>query len=145
VSYRHTQPGTLILALLVPLLVFVVALAYSVGSLWYIYLIAGVLAVVTLMFWSLTVAVDRKSIRLRFGWGPVRKTFDLSGVKSATVVRNKWYWGWGIRYYFRGWLYNVSGLDAVELEMTDGRHYRIGTDEPRALQQAIDRALASRR
>jgi len=144
VSYRHTQPGTLILSILIPLVLFTLVLAFTLAFLWYTLVIAAFFAVVTLMFCSLTVSVDRDSIRLRFGVGPIRKSFRLSEVQSATVVRNRWYWGWGIRYYFRGWLYNVSGLDAVEIAMTDGRLYRIGTDEPQALQQAIETALTTR-
>jgi hypothetical protein len=39
------------------------------------------------------------------------------------------------------WIYNVSGFDAVELRMTDGRMYRIGTDEPHELEAAIRQML----
>ena len=45
----------------------------------------------------------------------------------------RWWWGWGVRYYGQGWLYNVSGLDAVEIRLKSGKHIRIGTDEPEAL------------
>jgi hypothetical protein len=34
-------------------------------------------------------------------------------------------------------LFNVSGLDAVEVELVDGKRIRIGTDEPQALVAAI--------
>ena len=40
----------------------------------------------------------------------------------------------------KGWLYCVSGLDAVEIVHKDGRVTRIGTDEAAALDQAIQRA-----
>jgi hypothetical protein len=56
------------------------------------------------------------------------------------VVRNRWYYGWGIRITPRGWLYNVSGLDAVELALKNGKCVRIGSDEPHALARAIDHA-----
>ena len=36
-----------------------------------------------------------------------------------------------------GWIWNVSGLDAVELLLGDGRVLRVGTDEPEALSRAI--------
>jgi hypothetical protein len=35
------------------------------------------------------------------------------------------------------WIYNVSGFDAVEITLKNGNTYRIGTDEPKELEQAI--------
>ena len=43
-----------------------------------------------------------------------------------------------------GWLYNVSGRRAVELELPGGRTFTIGTDEPDTLLAAIERARARR-
>jgi hypothetical protein len=56
-------------------------------------------------------------------------------------VRNKWWYGWGIRLTPHGWLFNVGGLDAVELELASGRKFRIGTDEPQGLLNAIRTAM----
>ena len=36
-----------------------------------------------------------------------------------------------------GWLFNVSGLQAVEIFLRSGKKYRIGTDEPERLVEAI--------
>lgn len=52
---------------------------------------------------------DRSSINLRFGLTPFRKRIPLSDISSCQQVRNRWYYGWGIRYIGIGWLYNVSG------------------------------------
>jgi len=52
-------------------------------------------------------------------------------------VKNPWYYGWGIRFTPHGWLYNVSGLHAVEIELKNGKKYRIGTDVPENLEKAI--------
>jgi hypothetical protein len=41
-------------------------------------------------------------------------------------------------------LWNVSGFDAVELVLDDGRRFRIGTDEPLALAAAIGREKGRR-
>lgn len=38
-------------------------------------------------------------------------------------------------------MYNVSGLDAVELVLRDGRRFRIGTNEPERLFEALQRKL----
>jgi len=38
-------------------------------------------------------------------------------------------------------IYNISGFDAVEIKMKDGKRYRIGTDEPKKLEVAITQAI----
>ena len=58
-------------------------------------------------------------------------------VRGVRQVRNKWWYGWGIRKIPKGWMYNVWGLDAVELEMESGKVFRIGTDEPDQLLGAL--------
>jgi len=50
-------------------------------------------------------------------------------VTAVRQVRNHWYYGFGIRKVPNGWMYNVSGLDAVELHLTSGKVFRIGTDD----------------
>ncbi len=92
-------------------------------------------------FSSLTVTVDDACLELRFGPGWIRKTFKLADIKSCRTVRNSPLLGWGIRWFPGGLLYNVSGLDAVELEMKNLKRYRIGTDEPQQLTSAIENKL----
>jgi len=57
------------------------------------------------------------------------------------VVKNHWYYGWGIRLTPHGVLYNVSGFYAVELRLRTGKEFRIGTDVPQELDAAIRQAL----
>jgi hypothetical protein len=91
-------------------------------------------------FGSLTVEVNHEAVLLRFGLGLVRRRFRLVDVTGVQVVRNRWYYGWGIHMVGKGWLYNVSGFDAVEIRFADGRADRIGTDEPELLCRAIKEA-----
>jgi hypothetical protein len=93
------------------------------------------------LFHSLTIEVDEESVALRFGIGVIRRRFPIAAIESARTVRNPWYCGWGIHRIRNGWLFNVSGFDAVELGMADGRRYRIGTDEPDRLRHEILRRL----
>lgn len=137
IRYHHRQLGALVLCiggltvlLLVSLLYFVDANPVGIAVLFIILLCLG-------LFWALTVEVSETDVLLRFGFGLIRKRFPLDSIVNARAVRNKWYFGWGIRLFPRGWLYNVSGLDAVELETTDGSVHRIGTDQPSELLMAI--------
>jgi hypothetical protein len=73
-----------------------------------------------------------------FGPGLIRKKIALADIREVHAVRNSWVAGWGIHWMpGRYWLWNVSGLDAVELTLTSGKKFRIGTDEPESLIRAI--------
>ena len=102
-----------------------------------------VLVVVAALFANLTVEVSNGRLFVRFGVGLIRKSFRIGDIVGVDAVRNRWYYGWGVRYTPHGWLFNVSGLDAVEIALENGRKYRIGTDEPEALLAAI-RAVSER-
>lgn len=99
-----------------------------------------VMAVTLVLFHSLTVLVSSSEIKVSFGIGLIRKRFRIDTVRSVCAVRNRWYYGWGIRKIPGGWMYNVSGFDGVEIQTGEGRYFRIGTDEPAALLEAIQSA-----
>jgi hypothetical protein len=136
--YRHTQIGWVILGVVAVLSLLVAPRLPEGGT----GLPGGpllvVLVLVAVLFGTLTVEVDREAIRLRFGIGLIRKRIPLTEVRAWQAVRNPWYSGWGIRILpGRAVVWNVSGYDAVELALADGRRFRIGTDEPGALVAAI--------
>ena len=106
--------------------------------------VLGSLVVALVLFSTLTVEVRRDSMELWFGPGLVRKRFAYKAMRGVRVVRNEWQFGWGIRRLPKGWLYCVSGLDAVEIEMADGHRHRVGTDRPQELEAAIREALGTR-
>ena len=77
---------------------------------------------------------------LYFGPRFFRKSFPLREIESVRPVRNPIFYGLGIHFIPGGMVYNVSGLDAVEIELGEGRRARIGTDEPTSLARAIEDA-----
>lgn len=103
--------------------------------------VIGILGVTAYSFRSLTVEVDDKEVRLQFGDGPIRKTVPLTDVASVKTVRTTPLQGWGMHFVGNGWLYNVYGLDAVEIAYSNGKRTLIGTDEPDRLVEAIDGRL----
>jgi hypothetical protein len=106
---------------------------------------AALTAVLGLMWSRLTVRIDRQHLRWAFGPGWPRFSVPIAAVQSAEVTRTRFWQGWGIRRVRNGWLYNVAGHDAVRLTRHDGRQVLLGTDEPRRLKAAIDRARAAHR
>ena len=142
VDYQHTQKGTVMIvglfgALLITVAIFLSVIEDEPMAAIASGLVSMILLACAYLFASLTVKVSPQWISLRFGPGLFRKRFAVAEVTGVRVVRNRWYYGWGIRLTPRGWLYNVSGLDAVEIRLRNGRKYRIGSDEPMELAAAI--------
>jgi hypothetical protein len=137
--YRHTQIGWPILLPTLAALGGCLA-AWAAAGPHPVLLAASVaIAVTVLLFGSLTVEVGGGTAALRFGCGLIRRKIPLSRVVAARAVRNSWLCGWGIRRTGGGWMWNASGLEAVELTFSDGSRFRIGTDEPDVLCETIRR------
>jgi hypothetical protein len=97
-------------------------------------------AALMLAFSRLTVHVDETRVSVSFGGGLARRRFELHTIEAANVIKTPWLAGWGIRLTRQGWLYNAWGRGAVQLRFAGGRRFTIGTDEPKALLAAIERA-----
>ena len=96
-----------------------------------------ILLIVAALFWGLTVEVNKDVVRLYFGFGIIHRSILREHIVMVTQVRNRWWWGFGIKWTPHGWMWNISGLDAIELTYHDGKKFRIGTDEPEALLEAL--------
>ncbi|MCL1599992.1 MAG: hypothetical protein M3112_00470 [Actinomycetia bacterium] len=145
-EYHHTQygyTGILTTGLLVALMWGSVQSAFE-ESRWIGVLIASFLVfIVALTFWfsKLKVTVAHGGVMATFGLGKPHRVIQLSDVAHVRQVRNSWVQGWGVRKITDGWMYNVWGLDAVELELDSGDVFRIGTDERDELSTAITLSL----
>jgi hypothetical protein len=136
-SYRHTQLGTVIIVCCL------LAGAVGAATAWHSGQWPGGIVVIVLMiataflFSSLTVEVADNELRWYFGPGLWTYRLPLSQIEDVAVVRNHWWNGFGIRRGAGRRLYNVSGLDAVELKVGPSDVRRIGTDDPRGLAEAL--------
>ncbi|MCV6626919.1 MAG: helix-turn-helix domain-containing protein [Cellvibrionaceae bacterium] len=139
--YRHTQLGYVIWVFFFVPLTLLVPYLHTLSS-WAMALVLLSLLLPPILFFSLTVQVSETEISWYFGPRFWRKQLPLSEVLGAKVVKNPWLAGWGIRMLGNGFLYNVSGIMAVELQLKSGAVVRLGSDEPNYLQQAISAAIA---
>jgi hypothetical protein len=142
VDYEHTQwgnTGILVVVFLgvVTMVLIAAAAADEPGAAIFAGLLAAVVAVVALVFSRLTVTVAAGVVEAAFGAGWPRRVIEVSDIAAIRVVTNRWWYGWGIRLIPGGWMYNVWGLSAVELDLRSGKKFRIGTDEPQALIAAL--------
>ena len=138
-KYRHTQIGYLIIFVLLATIVFFGIILIQNNFNPFILAFMFFILIILASFASLDVVIDENYLQIKFGYGIYRKHFVLKEIISARTVRNHWYYGWGIRIWFWPYMliYNISGFDAVEIKMKNDKIYRIGTDEPKKLEQAI--------
>lgn len=140
--YEHTQRGTVVqVALLIG-----AAVCFGLSQLvpappFVAPLVLVVVVICAYMFSSLTVQITDRSLHWCFGPGMFRKEVALAEIKTAEVTRTRLVEGWGIHKTSRGWLYNVSGFDAVLITLYNGKSILLGTDEPARLRSAILMAI----
>lgn len=143
-AYRHTQFGKVIavgtaLGLAAAALVTLSLSPATLEAAWG--LVVALFAIIAAAFFllaTLTVEVDAREVRVRFGIGVFRKSVPLADIRRCDLVRTRIRWGWGLHWTPAGWLYNVSGREAVRLELARDKAVMIGSDEAPALKQAID-------
>lgn len=104
---------------------------------WVVAASAAIAFAVMLGLGRMRVVVDGREIRVTFPLGWPRTVIPLAELKEARGARLSWWWGWGLRWTPRGWLWRLRGLHAVALERTNGRVFHVGVDEPRKLLDAL--------
>jgi hypothetical protein len=138
--YQHTQYSALSLVVAV-LAVLMFAGAFFLGTVPRIVLICVsiVVAASALFFSALTVEVTKDDLRWHFALPLWTYQIARADIENVQVVRNAVSNGSGIRMGAHSRLYNISGLDAVEIELKTGdiRRIRIGTDDAPGLAAAL--------
>ncbi len=150
--YKHTQIGYLMIAITLAVLILfgwlqvtarAEAPSYDSGANFVMTATMVFILCILASFSTLSVSIDESFVKIRFGFGIFRKKFVLNEIAEVKKVRNHWYYGWGIKRWFcpQMWIFSVSGFDAVELTMKNGKIYRIGTDEPSKLEAALKQVV----
>jgi hypothetical protein len=139
--YQHTQIGHFILVAIGLAMILIATLMAATGFNPIGLAVMILLALFASLFATLTVYMEGDAVKLYFGPGLIRKRFPLAEIESCQIVRNHWYYGWGLRRIPQGWLFNVSGFQAVEITMITGHKYRIGTDAPDGLMAVLQHAI----
>lgn len=143
-AYEHRQFGAAIVWPLGTASAIICAVALASPDLRLGLLVGMFLAITVWMFSRLTITIDGERLRASFGPGFVRKTIPLAEIADCEPVRIKWWEGWGIHLSRFGWLYNVSGWNAVAIRLRNGKRLALGTDQPNELADAIRRCASAR-
>ena len=135
--YRHTQVGWVTIGSILGGGLLLLVLLAGIRELPGAWIAVLPLLLAGLLFATLTVEVDASELRVAYTGGVIRRRVALAQLRSVRPVSNPWYYGWGIHKLRGGWIWNVSGFEAVELCLVDGSLWRVGTDEPDALARAL--------
>jgi hypothetical protein len=104
--------------------------------------VVSVVLLITLsLFYNLTITINEETLCASFGIGMIRKRVSVTEIAACEPIRIRWWYGWGIHLTPYGWLYNVSGLDAVAITLRNGRKFALGSDDPHGLADAIRVAI----
>ncbi|PJZ70721.1 hypothetical protein CH373_07280 [Leptospira perolatii] len=144
--YEHTQSSwwfriPLLLGTLFPGVAGFFNPAHAESYRWAMWSVSALIFACLVLFWDLRVSVDQKQVLVRFGLGLIFRRIQMPDIINAKAVRNSWWYGWGVRYTPHGWMFNIYGLDAVEVSLRNGSKFRIGTDQPDLLTNAIQKNL----
>jgi hypothetical protein len=138
--YEHTQIGHVIIWSL--LTIILIASGGLIGSPFHReapVIVSIILLVCLVLFYKLRITIEDETLRASFGPGIIRKRVRLVEVVGCERIRIRWWYGWGIHLTPYGWLYNVSGFDAVAITLRNSRNFALGTDDPHGLVEAIRR------
>jgi hypothetical protein len=146
-QYKRTQNGYLIIGGLLGIAIFLAITGIVAGrdGLLIRAIIEVILLVCAIVFSKLTIKIDGESLEASFATGLIRKKVPLAEIADCEPVRIRWWYGWGIHLTPNGWLYNVSGLDAVAIKLRSGRKFALGTDDADGLTAAIRRSVDEQR
>jgi hypothetical protein len=145
--FKFTQVGTFSLAILIPIFIFSVVMLFTSGmndpaQIPVFGILILIFLICLLIFYKLTIYIDENYVGFSLGIGLIKKKYPVSEIKSCSAVKNSPFTGIGIRKILNGWLYNVSGLNAIELTFRNNDSViRIGTDKPDEISQIINNLL----
>ena len=143
IIYEHRQFGWLTIFVVVGVIIFLRFIVPAVVNAPVPFGINGLLlaiAVIGALFSSLTVRVTEKSMAWWFGLPAIGRRVDLQHIASVRAIRTNVFEGWGIHLTWHGWVWNVAGFNAVQITLTSGTRFAVGTPEPDKLIAAIERA-----
>jgi hypothetical protein len=89
---------------------------------------------------SLTVEVSAHDLSWYFGPGFWRKRIARSAIARVARVPVPWWYGIGIKYTPRAWVYLVAPGEGIEVALTNGEAVLIGTDDADNLAAALTKA-----
>ncbi len=145
-AYHHVQQGWLMPVALFGGAAFSALILCIAGTeedlplaLW---LVPALILACGFVFSGLGVSVDARGVHVRWGFGWPSKHFAWHEIESFESCEHGWWYGYGLRWTPRGWLWNIQGPWAVRLKLRNGKCFHIGTDDLDGLLAAMGASQA---
>jgi hypothetical protein len=139
VVYQKTQFGSTSLVTVLVLLLFVHFTGWVTNEPQMILrIIDASLAVLVIPLLSLTIRVTSTSIEWWFTFGIARQRLDLSKVGGVRAIETTVMSGLGVHWSGENALWAVAVPRAVIMDLVDGRHIALSSNEPDRLVQVLD-------
>lgn len=141
--YFHSQKGkTPLMILSVPFVVMALLVSRGISQgrgfqgVWQ--LAAGSILVLAgmMIMSSMKTTVDSERLSIKLGPGIIKKTILLKDISGISHTDIPWYSS-GIKKISGGWLFSVDRSPAIELKLSSGKRFIIGTDDPQGLERAL--------
>ena len=140
---KYTQFGTLMVIIFVPIIIFSIIMIFTEGlqdtSALVAYSIVSLSMIAAMLFfYKLTIEIDDAFISFKLGIGWFGRKYRIDNLISCKPVKNSIWYGMGARLLPNGWLFNVSGLKAIELSFKNKKSIiRIGTNKPEEIAEIV--------
>ena len=144
---RFTQFGTISVIVMLTIFILSVIMLFMIGfdnsKIRVVFVVFAVsLFIVMLIVYKLTIYINETYISFKLGIGLVSKKYLIADLKSCKPVKNDALFGIGIHLIPNGMLYNVSGLQAIELTFKNQKtKVRIGTNQPEEIASIISKMI----
>ncbi len=138
-SYEHRQFGWFPIAICGAIAIIAVGMGTLVATPVPV-VMGAVLCAVAAAFSSMVIRVDDAGISWAYTFGIPGGMLAFADIERIERVKTNVIEGWGIHWsWWHGWLWNVSGFDAVEIFRTARGPITLGTDDIENLYDAIER------
>ena len=146
-TQRFNQPWIwAILLLVVGITFYGIIIQSSEG--WDVVIPIMIIGLVIILFFILQLKTRIDENGLTFSFFPLigKRTYSIDQIEKLELIEYNSlikFGGWGIRYNFNMWGYNVGGKHGLIITLKD-KKFLIGTQKPKELQKAIDQFKQSK-
>lgn len=141
VHYRKSQVSNVIVAATGAGIIILGNIMWAFGCMCSLWAVIVLLAIAMSLFGVLTIEVGEDAVTAQFGPGLLKRRIPLREIRYVRPMEIPWYFGWGVKWIPRGWMFRGSGIAVVEIGLDDGRRFCIGTPEPNEVTRAIQAAM----
>ena len=140
-TQRFNQPWVWAILLVATGIIFYGLLSQPMED-WEMVIPVMILGLVILLLVSMKLKTRIDEVVLAFSFFPliIRRTYKLTEIEKLELIAYNSifkFGGWGIRYNFDMWAYNVRGKHGVVVTLKN-KKFLLGTQKPEEMQKAID-------